>query len=181
MRTYPTRQDAKSGLPLQGFVVKSLQISPFKTILDVPPDMAAMTSQDAVVQVRVGVQEALPIHISGGSREILDAIIDKVRNDMKKLGMREVVMVPKEGLGKLDLDLKLDKTTNQQGAVFRILDPSISRWGLSKIHSDYTLPPSLDVLFSMLSAAAHFDWHLYRELDLLKWILSSPSFEKSQR
>ena len=84
MRTF----DAKSGLPLQGFVVTPLQISPFKTILDVPPDMAAMTSQDAVVQVRVGVQEAFPIYISGGPREILDGIIDKVRNDMKKLGMR---------------------------------------------------------------------------------------------
>ena len=56
---YPTRQDAKSGLPLQGFVIKHLQISPFKTILDVPPDMAAMTSQDAVAQVRVGVHKKL--------------------------------------------------------------------------------------------------------------------------
>ena len=82
---------------------------------------------------------------------------------MKKLGMREVVVVSNEGLAKLGLGLELDKTTNQQGVVFRILDPSISRWGLSKIHSDYTLPPSLDALFPTLSAAAHFDWHLYRE------------------
>ena len=72
-------------------------------------------------------------------------------------------MVSNEGLAKLGLDLELDKTTNQQGVVFRILDPSISRWGLSKIHPDYTLPPSLDALFPTPPAAAHFDWHLYRE------------------
>lgn len=123
--------------------------------------MAAMISQDAVVlQVRAGVERAFPICISDRSG-ILNDVVDRVRHEMEKRGMREVEVVSNPNLAKLGLNLALN-TTHQNEVVLIILDPSISQWGLSKIHQNFPLPPSFKALFPVLSAAARFDWHLHR-------------------
>lgn len=123
-----------------------------------------MISQNAVVlQIQAGVEKAFPIYISDRSKVVLNDVVDRVRDKMKKYGMREVEVVSNATLAKLGLDVDSDNTTNQQEVVLSILDSSISQWGLSKIHHDFVLPPSFNVLFPVLSAAAHFDWHLHRE------------------
>jgi hypothetical protein len=124
--------------------------------------MAAMISQDAVVvQVRAGVERAFPICIFDRSG-ILNDIVDRVRYEMKKRGMREVEVVSNPSLAKLGLNLELNNTTHHKEVVLIILDPSISQWGLSKIHHNFPLTPSFNALFPVLSAAARFDWHLHR-------------------
>jgi hypothetical protein len=156
---YPSRQDVDSGSALQGYV-KPSQISAFKTLLDLPVEMAAMTTQNAVVlQVRLGVERPFPIYISGKSRVILNNVVDMVRNEMEKRGMREVEVVSNHSLAKLGLDVKSDN----REVVLSILDSSISQWGLSRIHHDFALPPSFNALYPVLAAAARFDWHLHRE------------------
>jgi len=105
----------------------------------------------------LGSEKPFPIYISQRSRSILNNVVESVRGEMAKYGTREIEVVSNDRLAKLGLDLD----PNQPGVVLHILDPSISQWGLSKIH--FPIPPSFNALFRVLSAAAHFDWHLYRE------------------
>ncbi|KAF8817195.1 hypothetical protein BYT27DRAFT_7205049 [Phlegmacium glaucopus] len=153
---YPSQQGAGRGPALQA---RPLRISPYKTLLDVPPDQTVTMSQDAVVlQVRVGVEDPFPIYISDRG---LDGIVTMVQHRMKNQGMRELAVVNDARLAKLGLDLGLDNATKREVVALRILDLPISQWGLNKIHN--TIPPSPDAFYAVLSAAARFDWHLHRE------------------
>ena len=152
---YPSRQDTDRGPPFQGRI-KPLRINASKTVLDLPPDMAHLENA-VVLQVRVGVEKPFPISISHRSRATLNNIVQSVVGEMAKYGTREVEIVSNDGSAKLGLDLD----SNGLGVVLHILDRSISQWGLSKIH--FPIPVSFNALFRVLSAAAHFDWHLYRE------------------
>jgi len=152
---HPSHKETSSGTGLR---VKPLKISLYKTLLDVPPAQAATMSKDAMVlQVRVGVKEPFPIYISDRR---LDDIVGGVQYEMKKHGMRELAVV-NDGSAKLGLDLELDNPNGQQLVVLRILDQSISRWGLNRMH-DTISPSPPDTLYNVLSAAANFDWHLHR-------------------
>ncbi|TFY62831.1 hypothetical protein EVG20_g6557 [Dentipellis fragilis] len=152
---YKDRDFTSSTTPLGTLVAR--ETAAFSSILDMPAGSVriALADDDTVfaLQTRAGVAEDLRVHVAMDDR--LTAVFERIAEDMQRTdaGQRKVLLVEKDR-AEVDIDLEGDRV------VFNILDSLATQYGLHRM--PYTVRPDADAVYPVITAAAHYYWHLRR-------------------
>jgi hypothetical protein len=110
------------------------------------------------LQTRIGVQEDIRVYIEQNKqldplrRQVFDSM-----NEGRNSGRRTILLVSEKNVA--DLILTIDKNE----VIFELSDPFCRAYGLT--HMPFRTVLEIDTIFSILTAAAHFYWHLGRSGD----------------
>ncbi|KAA1472307.1 hypothetical protein DENSPDRAFT_173021 [Dentipellis sp. KUC8613] len=152
---YKNRDFTSTTAPLGTLVAR--ETAAFSSILEVPAGSVriALADDDTVfaLQTRAGVAEDLRVHVAMDDR--LTAVFERLAEDMQRTdaGQRKVLLVEKDR-AEVDIDIEGDRV------VFNILDSLATQFGLHRM--PYTVRPDADAVYPVITAAAHYYWHLRR-------------------
>ena len=133
----------------------ALDTRAFSTSADVVSGASqfALTESAFALQTKAGAEEDLRIHVA--MDEKLIGVFEALVQEMQHTGdeQRRILLSKKNNA---ELDIALDDGL----VVFNILDPLVTKFGLSRM--PFRISPKVDDVYPVIRAAAHYRWHLRR-------------------
>ncbi|KIM78109.1 hypothetical protein PILCRDRAFT_603746 [Piloderma croceum F 1598] len=130
-------------------------ISSFSTTLSLPlgKSLFQLDKGALALQTKVGAEEDLALHVPLDERLI--PVFDGLLKQMQGTGpeCKKISLVERA-------DAQLEITVEGDKVVFNILDERVTIFGLNRI--PFVVNPTVDDLYPIICAAAHYYWHLNR-------------------
>ena len=124
--------------------VVARELSAFSTTLYAKEPRFALEQDGVAFKSRAGAEERVRIHVAD----------DSLKDLVKKMDPNQIQMVEQDQEAEFGMALEDGKV------VFNIYDSDVTKHGLTRM--PHSLEPTLDAISPVISAAAHFYWHLRR-------------------